>query len=226
MPRTIYDIPTALSESEVWALLSMFLLENGFSKTVFFGKKLYEKKVERILLARLIRPRPPQCYRLIIRFDNGVLHLEFYRYYSGWEFQPGDMLDAYGRELIQNLQPTLTQIASNQTGSGFFVAIPQQTKDYQQPMPGQPFMLPQGQAERVKRKNGFAIASMLLGILTIPAIPFIAPSIVIGIIGFILGLVSLLKKRDGKGMAIAGIVLNTLGVLLEVLFIIYLSSLR
>ena len=226
MPRTIYDIPTALSESEVWALLSMFMLENGFSKTMFFGEELYEKELTRSLLARLIRYRPPQCYRLIIRFDNNVLHLEVYRYYSGWEFRPGDMLDAYGRELMQKLQPILTQIASNQTGNGFFAEISKQTQDHQQPVPGQQHASLQGQTERVKRKNGLAIASMLLGILTIPAIPFIAPSIVIGMIGFILGLASLLKKRDGKGMAMAGVVLNTLGVLLEVLFIIHLSSLR
>ena len=33
-----------------------------------------------------------------------------------------------------------------------------------------------------------------------------------------------LKKRDGKGVAISGIVLNTLGLGLEVWFILYILS--
>jgi len=220
--RAIYDVPTALSGSEVWAIISLFLVGNGFSKTMFFGEELYEKKLEKSLLARLIRPRPPQSYRVKVSLGNGIMHLEIYRYYSGWEFPPGDMLDAYGRELMLKLQPYITQIASNQPGSDFFAEAPQSETVFQQPIPDQRYIPRQEQNRHKKRKIGLAVASMVLGIATLPLIPFIVPSIVIGIAGFSLGLASLLKKREGKGMAVAGVLLNTLGVVLEVVFILYL----
>ncbi len=227
MPRTVYDIPTTLTDSEVWAIISKFLLENRFNKTTFFGEELYELELKKHLLVRLLslRPRPPQAYRVKISIGNGILHLEFYRYYSGWEFKPGDMLDAYGRELLQKLQPLLAQIASNQPGSGFFAETLQQAPVHQQLMERQDSIAPQKQKEH-KKRNGFAVASMILGILAILVIPLIALSIVIGIVGLALGLVSLSKKRAGRGMAAAGVVLSILGIGLEILFILYLYSIR
>ena len=225
MARTVYDIPTTLSDSEVWALISMFLLENGFSKIRFFGEELYELELKKSLLVRLLRPRPPQSFRIKTFLSNGMLHLEIYRYYSGWEFSPGDMLDTYGRELMQRLQPVLSLIASNKPGNSFLVETHLRAP-VDPSTPDQRHTLPQEQTETAKRNKGLAIASMILGIVSIPVIPFIAPTIMIGIVGFVLGLISLVKKRDGKRIALLGIVLNILGMCLEVLFIMHLLSIR
>mgnify|MGYP002626869172 CR=1 FL=1 len=58
-----------------------------------------------------------------------------------------------------------------------------------------------------KDKKGLAIASMVLGIVSIVpgwCIPYLP--LVLGLIAVILGGVSINKKQAGKGMAIAGLV--------------------
>ena len=221
MARKIINVPTTLSEAEVWAKISTFLLENGFKKTNLFGEDLYGKEPS---LTQYFLTSRRHSYYFKVFFQNGLVRLEAFRWLKGWEtsIESGK----YGRDLLKNLQPILAEISFNQPGGGYFAERPQQTSVYGQPMPYQQYIPPDNQLNQTKRKIGLAIASLILGILTIPAIPFIVPSFLIGFIGFILGLVSLLDKRDGKKMAVAGIVLSVLGIILEVLFIIYILSLR
>ena len=69
-----------------------------------------------------------------------------------------------------------------------------------------------------ENKTGLAIASMVLGILsmTICCMGGWIP----GLIGLILAIVSLAKGRGGKGMAIAGLVTSILGILVGVYFLV------
>lgn len=61
--------------------------------------------------------------------------------------------------------------------------------------------------------SGFAIASMVLGILSIVFACCYGIGLVLAIIGLILGVLALKQQRPGKGMAIAGVVTSILGLL-------------
>lgn len=80
--------------------------------------------------------------------------------------------------------------------------------------PGQtPAPQPQG-------SKGKAIASLVLGIVSvaaccIPAVPFIC-----AVVGLILGGLSLKNKEPGRGMAIGGLVLSIIGVVWGILYLI------
>lgn len=68
----------------------------------------------------------------------------------------------------------------------------------------------------VKGASGMSIASLVLGIASvflscIPVFPFL-----VGVVGVILGIVSLVKKNNGKGMAIAGIICGSIGIVFSV----------
>ncbi|MGN0341970.1 MAG: DUF4190 domain-containing protein [Roseburia sp.] len=63
-------------------------------------------------------------------------------------------------------------------------------------------------------RTGFAIASMVLGILSVTLC--CAGGWILGSIGFILGCISLAKRHNGKGMAIAGVITSILGILVGV----------
>jgi len=66
-------------------------------------------------------------------------------------------------------------------------------------------------------KQGLAIASLILGIACF-IVPFIG--LVGGVIGLIFGIIAL--QNDKKGMAVAGIILNSLGLLGSIiLFILF-----
>ena len=78
-----------------------------------------------------------------------------------------------------------------------------------------------------QEKKGLAIASMVLGITSIvpgwciPYLPFI-----LGLIGVILGGVSLSKKQGGKGLAVAGLVTSIISLVIYlILFIVVGASL-
>lgn len=76
---------------------------------------------------------------------------------------------------------------------------------------------PQGSA-------GLSIASMVLGICSIVLCCLGYLAIIMAIIGLVLGIVSLKGQKPGRGMAIAGIVTSSIGlVLLVVLLIIGFS---
>ena len=63
-----------------------------------------------------------------------------------------------------------------------------------------------------KGNKGFAIASLVCGILSIICCCFSCFSLVLAIAAIGLGIVTLACKYDGKGMAVAGIVMGGLGV--------------
>lgn len=75
-----------------------------------------------------------------------------------------------------------------------------------------------------KGKQGFAIASMICGILSVLCCCFSCFSLVLAIAAIALGIVALACKYDGKGMAIAGIVLGGIGILFFIVIIIVGAS--
>ena len=82
-------------------------------------------------------------------------------------------------------------------------------------------------AEPVAEKKGmigFSIASLVCGILAVVCCCLGCISLVLAIAAVALGIVTLACKYDGKGMAIAGIVLGGLGVVLFIITIIVGSS--
>ena len=72
--------------------------------------------------------------------------------------------------------------------------------------------------------KGLAIASMVLGIISVVlfCIPYIC--IPCGLIGLILGGVVFATKKPGKGMAIAGLVCSILGIAVYVICLIIGAS--
>lgn len=68
---------------------------------------------------------------------------------------------------------------------------------------------------------GFAIASMVLGILSLVLCCIAYLSLVLGIIGIVLAVISLRKQAPGKGMAIAGLVCSLISVSLFLVFLIF-----
>lgn len=82
------------------------------------------------------------------------------------------------------------------------------------------------QEEKKNNGNiGFAIASLVCGILSLLCCCFAVLSLILGIAAIALGIVVICCKYDGKGMAIAGIVTGGIGLaLLLVFFIIGMST--
>ncbi len=74
--------------------------------------------------------------------------------------------------------------------------------------------------------KGFAIASMVVGICSIVFawLPYL--SLILGLVGLVLGIVSLAKKMGGKGMAIAGVVCSSIGFLYWLDIILFFGSFR
>lgn len=69
--------------------------------------------------------------------------------------------------------------------------------------------------------NGKAVASLILGILSIVTIIFVGLGIILGIIGLILGIIGLREikrfKQEGRKMAITGIICSSLGIILPII---------
>ncbi len=83
------------------------------------------------------------------------------------------------------------------------------------------------QAVAVTPRNGFATASLIVGILTfIPGLVLSIFGSLIGLVAIVLGIFALVdiskNKTRGQGAAIAGIVLGALGALLAPFFTIAL----
>lgn len=90
---------------------------------------------------------------------------------------------------------------------------PQQYQQNQEPLP-------------VKASAGFSVASMVLGIVAVVmscCIYYIA--FPCGVVGLILGALSLRDKKPGKGMAIAGIVMSIVSLALAVIVIVTAGAL-
>lgn len=71
---------------------------------------------------------------------------------------------------------------------------------------------------------GFAIASMILGILSLLCCCVSAFSLICAIVAIILGIVGIYNKYDGKGMAIAGIVMGSISLVVFVIIIVFVGS--
>ena len=127
------------------------------------------------------------------------------------------------RPQVQNQKPYPNQPPP----AGYQPPMPPPGGNYQPPMPPpgnyQPSMPPpQGNS------SGLAIAGMILGIAGILGswIPFLnIISILIAIIGLILSLIALKqcreKKLEGRGMAIAGLILSSLTIIISIIFLIW-----
>lgn len=89
-------------------------------------------------------------------------------------------------------------------------------------------MAPYGAYQPAKSTNGFAIASMVIGIVSSLACYL---GIFTGVLGLVLGLVALSQIRaaperiGGKGMAIAGIVTSTIAIVIWVGLIVLIGLL-
>ena len=85
---------------------------------------------------------------------------------------------------------------------------------------GMPFTMEGTTLEAAGTSNGFAVASLVLGIIGLPAscIPFLVPGLALtfGIIGYNQITKANVEGGGGKGMAIAGIVLGAIGCLISV----------
>jgi len=80
-----------------------------------------------------------------------------------------------------------------------------------------------GQAQTPVPGCGFAIASLIVGILSM-TLCCVGGSIM-GLMGLIFGIVSINKKESVRGMAIAGIVTSGIGILIGILILVYIISL-
>jgi hypothetical protein len=76
--------------------------------------------------------------------------------------------------------------------------------------------------------NGKAIASLILGILSI--VLFFCVGIILGVIGLILGIVGLKEinrfKQEGRKIVITGIICSVIGIIIPILLITLLTVTR
>lgn len=75
-------------------------------------------------------------------------------------------------------------------------------------------------APQEKESNVFAIISMICGIISIICCCFGWISVVIGVAAVVLGIVSIKKNESKKGMAIAGIICGSVGLVLIIIMLI------
>jgi hypothetical protein len=83
------------------------------------------------------------------------------------------------------------------------------------PMPGQPMM-------SATKSNGFAVASLVLGILTLVLFFTIWLPFVLGALAIVFGALGISKANKGagqKGMAIAGLICGAVGVVITIAFL-------
>jgi len=83
-----------------------------------------------------------------------------------------------------------------------------------QPMGGNPYGPPPQPPQQ--GSQGFAIAGMVLGIISLVCCCSGYIALVLGVVGMVLSIISLVQKRPGKGMAIAGIVCSAIAIVLIV----------
>jgi hypothetical protein len=117
-------------------------------------------------------------------------------------------------------------------------AKPQQPYTQQFPAQGQPQGYPQqgygqqgypgapagyDQGAPAGKSNGFGIAALVLGILSIPAGFLSWPGILLGLLAIIFGILGLRKvkarRADNKGMAIAGLITGIIGLVIGAIVI-------
>lgn len=93
--------------------------------------------------------------------------------------------------------------------------------------PPVPFAVPVGAV--APATNGFAVASLVLGIVALALFLFVWPGIICGILAVIFGALGVSKSRQlqgrGRGMSIAGLWLGAGGFTLSVLMILFFVAL-
>ena len=78
---------------------------------------------------------------------------------------------------------------------------------------------PEEQTPVQEKKSGLAIASLVLGILSLIGFCCCGITVITAPLALIFGIISLAKKRSGTGMAVAGIVMAVLSILMIVALI-------
>ncbi len=87
-------------------------------------------------------------------------------------------------------------------------------------MPGAPGYAP-------KQTNGLAVASLVLGILALLLFFTIWLPFILGVLAIVFGAVAISKAKRGagnKGIAIAGLVCGTIGIVAAILFIVLIVA--
>ncbi len=69
------------------------------------------------------------------------------------------------------------------------------------------------------RHTGFAIASLILGILSLILCCCVGFNFILAIPALILGIVTLVKHYNGKGMAIAGIIISSIAMIITGMYL-------
>jgi hypothetical protein len=93
--------------------------------------------------------------------------------------------------------------------------------------PSAPTMPPAPQPPQRGPGNGFGIAALILGIVTMVgfAIPFLDfATIGTGVVGVILGIVGLIVKFRPRKAAVAGVILSGLGLLLSIILVVVYAA--
>ncbi|WP_448615292.1 DUF4190 domain-containing protein [Modestobacter sp. URMC 112] len=145
-------------------------------------------------------------------------------------YQPGQPQQGYPQQgYPQQGQPQQGYPQQGQPQQGY----PQQGQPQQgYSQPGQPWDQQQGYPQAPggygqpgqygqPKKNGFGIAALVLGILSLPAAFFAGvPGIVLGLLAIVFGVLGLrrvkARQADNRGMAITGLVTGVLGLLLGI----------
>ncbi len=108
----------------------------------------------------------------------------------------------------------------------------QQSQQYQQQYQQTPYQQPvqpdyqyQQQYQQYpnneeKPKQGMSIAALVLGIVSVVCSCIWYLAIPAGVVGLVLGIISLRGKKDGRGMAIAGTILSGIGIIASLIIII------
>lgn len=89
---------------------------------------------------------------------------------------------------------------------------------------GQGFNYPASEQKAPQGGRGLAIASLVLGIVSSVFFCAYVISIPAALTGLVLGIISLAKHREGKGMAIAGLILSAIGLLCAVMLVVYVVT--
>lgn len=71
-----------------------------------------------------------------------------------------------------------------------------------------------------KKNDGMSITALVLGIMSCVLLFSAIYSIIVGLIGLILGIISIAQKRDGFKLALAGLICSIIGFLIGSLFLI------
>ncbi len=76
--------------------------------------------------------------------------------------------------------------------------------------------------EQPENGKGFAIASLVIGILSLTCC---CGSFIPSILGLVFGIVSKKRQPENNGMAVAGIVLSIIGIVFSIIYLIFLFAL-